>query len=109
MIPKRDRKLAKSDIQGRRNVTDYRISSLQMENFIYILLTGVSRGDKQDFSFSSQQPEVHISIFLYFTTISAGTEQSRALGLPGSQDIMVGGYGKKESSMGRIILLILVP
>ena len=72
MIPKRDTTLAKSDIQGRRNVTDYRLSSLQMGFFIYILLTEVSRGDKQHFSFSSQQGEVHISIFLYFTTISAG-------------------------------------
>ena len=56
MIPKRDTKIAKSDIQGRINVTDYRISSLQMGYFSYILLTGgCSRGDKQHFPFSSQQ------------------------------------------------------
>ena len=75
MIPKRDTTLAKSDIQGRRNVTDYRISSLQMGCFIYILLTVVSQGDKQDFSFSSQQVEVHISIFHHNLSKTSGKKR----------------------------------
>ena len=75
MKPKRDTKRAKSDIQGRRNVTDYRISSLQMGCFIYILLTVVSQGDKQDFSFSSQQVEVHISIFHHNLSKTSGKKR----------------------------------
>ena len=69
MIPKRDTKIAKSDIQGRRNVTDYLISSLQMGHisFTFCWLEWVEVINR---IFPSHQNKSWC-IFLYFTTIWA--------------------------------------
>ena len=79
MIPKRDTKIAKSDIQGWINVTDYRKSSLQKCDIsvIFCWLEWAEVINIFPSHHNKRRLEVHISIFLYFTTIWSGPAARR--------------------------------
>ena len=79
MIPKRDTKIAKSDIQGWINVTDYRKSSLEKCDIsvIFCWLEWAEVINIFPSHHNKRRLEVHISIFLYFTTIWSGPAARR--------------------------------